>query len=129
MISIYQIRRHNAYLLIDFVGNKTLFSERIERSPTQVSRVLGHNPTRNIGERLARHIEHCFCLPKFWLDQPHQQADKLSEHIKTIDQEKYEDLHHVLCELYQACITKQVDESTYRLLVKALENHRTTRYK
>lgn len=126
MNSIYDIRLHNAQLLVNFIGNKTLFSERIERSPTQVSRIIGLNPTRNIGEKLARHIEHCFCLPKFWLDQPHQQIENIDKQINTINQDRYENLHHVLCELYQAAITKRIDESTYERLVLALEHHKST---
>ncbi|UQB41770.1 hypothetical protein JX580_08845 [Thiomicrospira microaerophila] len=127
MNSIYDIRRDNAQLLVNFIGNKTLFSERIERSPTQVSRILGLNPTRNIGEKLARHIEHCFCLPKFWLDQAHQEPANIDKQINTINQDRYEHLHHVLCELYQATITKRIDESTYHLLVKVLEHHQVNR--
>jgi len=126
MNSIYDIRRDNAQLLVNFIGNKTLFSERIERSPTQVSRILGLNPTRNIGEKLARHIEHCFCLPKFWLDQAHQQSENIENQVNTINQGRYEHLHHVLCELYQATITKRIDESTYHLLVKVLEHHKAS---
>lgn len=126
MNSIYDIRRDNAQLLVNFIGNKTLFSERIERSPTQVSRILGLNPTRNIGEKFARHIEHCFCLPKFWLDQAHKSTDRISNQVNTINQDRYEHLHHVLCELYQATITKRIDETTYKMLVKAFEHHQTS---
>ncbi|SFR53208.1 hypothetical protein [Thiomicrospira sp. ALE5] len=123
MNSIYDIRRHNAQLLVNFIGNKALFAERIERSPTQVSRILGVSPSRNIGEKLARHIEHCFCLPKFWLDQAHQQPENIEKQINTINQDRYEHLHHVLCELYQATITKRIDETTYTMLVKVFEHH------
>ncbi len=126
MNNIYKIRRTNAQLLVDFIGNKAVFAEKIERSPTQVSRFLGVNPTRNIGERLARHIEHSFCLPKLWLDEPHQQPEKIGQHINNINQEKYEHLHHILCELYQAMIAKQIDESTYSILLAALKNHLST---
>ncbi|AHF02192.1 hypothetical protein THIAE_02380 [Thiomicrospira aerophila AL3] len=126
MNSIYDIRRHNAQLLVNFIGNKTLFSERIERSPTQVSRILGLNPTRNIGEKFARHIEHCFCLPKFWLDQTHQQLETVKANINTINQDRYEHLHHVLCELYQATITKHIDQTTYNMLVEVFEHHQKT---
>ncbi|MGC9386115.1 MAG: hypothetical protein ACP5D0_04150 [Hydrogenovibrio sp.] len=125
MDDIYQVRRKNAQLLVDFIGNKTLFAEEIERSSTQVSRLMGVNPTRNIGEKLARHIEHSFCLPKFWLDNPHDSADEINPNLHNINQDKYEHLHEILCELYQATITRQVDESTYLLMLDVIENHRS----
>jgi len=125
MESIYETRRYNAQLLVKFTGNQTLFADRIERSLTQVSRIIGLNPTRNIGEKLARHIEHCFCLPKNWLDQLHAPSEKINKQIRTLNQDKYEHLHHVLCELYQATITKRISESTYQRLVQVLAHHET----
>lgn len=65
------IRRENALTLRDEVGGVNAFAQVIKREPTQVSRFLGRNPTKNIGEMMARHIEECFDKPRGWLDTQH----------------------------------------------------------
>jgi len=67
-----EIRRDNARKLRDSAGGNSSFASLIEREPTQVSRVIGKNPTKKIGDDLARHIEKCFDLPDGWLDKEHQ---------------------------------------------------------
>ena len=69
MKTIKEIRRSNARQLRDQAGGNSSFAKRIDREPTQTSRFLGDNPTKNIGDDLARHIEKCFNKPLGWLDQ------------------------------------------------------------
>ncbi|ALZ15616.1 helix-turn-helix transcriptional regulator [Pseudomonas aeruginosa] len=71
MIDISTIRRTNALSLAEKEGGTGAFASRIDREPTQVSRLIGSNPTKNIGNKLARHIEECFDLPRGWLDVLH----------------------------------------------------------
>ncbi|KAA0020748.1 LexA family transcriptional repressor [Salinicola corii] len=71
MKEISEIRLENARTLADQVGGTGSFASRIDREPTQASRFMGRNPTKNIGDRLARHIEECFDKPKGWLDTDH----------------------------------------------------------
>ncbi|HBP5544003.1 TPA: helix-turn-helix transcriptional regulator [Pseudomonas aeruginosa] len=71
MIDISTIRRTNALSLAEQEGGTGAFASRIDREPTQVSRLIGSNPTKNIGNKLARHIEECFDLPRGWLDVLH----------------------------------------------------------
>ncbi|MBN0668966.1 helix-turn-helix transcriptional regulator, partial [Pseudomonas aeruginosa] len=71
MIHIITIRRTNALSLAEKEGGTGAFASRIDREPTQVSRLIGSNPTKNIGNKLARHIEECFDLPRGWLDVLH----------------------------------------------------------
>ena len=71
MIDISTIRRTNALSLAEKEGGTGAFASRIDREPTQVSRLIGSNPTKNIGNKLARHIEECFDLPRGWLDLLH----------------------------------------------------------
>jgi len=78
MKTIKEIRRDNARNLRDVSGGNSFFAERIDREATQTSRILGNNPTKNIGEDLARHIEMCFDLPEGWLDQDRQSIEKHS---------------------------------------------------
>ncbi|MGO3058835.1 MAG: LexA family protein [Halomonas sp.] len=68
MKEITQIRLENARGLAEQAGGNTNFANKIDREPTQISRFMGANPTKNIGNRLARHIETCFGKPKGWLD-------------------------------------------------------------
>ncbi len=71
MNTIEEIRRRNARALADELGSNSAFADKIERSPTQVSRFMGTGATREIGSKLARHIEACFGRPEGWLDTNH----------------------------------------------------------
>lgn len=74
MKTIDEIRRENARALADAAGGNAAFSAKIDREPTQASRFIGKNHTKNIGDSLARHIEECFNLPIGWLDQNRDQS-------------------------------------------------------
>lgn len=71
MKEIAQIRLENVRKLAQIAGGTTPFATKVDREPTQMSRVMGTNPTKNIGSRLARHIESCFGKPTGWLDYDH----------------------------------------------------------
>lgn len=73
MNDIDQIRKANARALADSLDTHADFAEKIDRVPTQVSRIIGKNATKGIGNRMARHIEECFGKPRGWLDQLHQE--------------------------------------------------------
>ncbi|WP_413722662.1 LexA family protein [Sodalis sp. RH24] len=75
MKTIDEIRRENVRKLRDSSGGNTSFSSMIDREPTQISRIIGKNPTKKIGDDLARHVEDCFNLPTGWLDQEHQNTN------------------------------------------------------
>ena len=62
------IRRTNARALAQTIGGNAAFSDKIDRSTTQVSRFMGKRPTTEIGPKMARHIEKCFNKPEGWLD-------------------------------------------------------------
>ncbi|EGQ9962160.1 LexA family transcriptional repressor [Vibrio cholerae] len=68
-----QNRRINARILAESVGGNSAFAERIDRASTQVSRFMGKSATREIGPKLARHIEKCFGKTEGWLDIDHSQ--------------------------------------------------------
>lgn len=73
-----EIRRDNARKLRDSVGGNNSFATFIERESTQVSRIIGKNPTKKIGDDLARHIEKCFSLGVGWLDSEHQVSNTVA---------------------------------------------------
>jgi transcriptional regulator with XRE-family HTH domain len=65
-----EIARTNARILMADSTAKT-FCDRVGMSESQVSQLLGKNPSKNIGPTLARRIEQAFGKPRGWLDIPH----------------------------------------------------------
>jgi SOS-response transcriptional repressor LexA len=74
MNTISDIRLANARVLSAEYKNPAEFARVIDRESTQVSRFMGANPTKNIGDRMARHIEKACGKPTGWLD-----TDRISE--------------------------------------------------
>ncbi|SEQ48564.1 hypothetical protein SAMN03080615_01639 [Amphritea atlantica] len=80
MTDINDIRLDNTRQLANkHCGSLAKFADRIDRVPTQVSRIIGKNPTKKIGNRLARHIEEKFNKESGWLDQVHREENQQSE--------------------------------------------------
>ncbi|MGF1878804.1 S24 family peptidase [Photobacterium frigidiphilum] len=71
MKKIEDLRLTNARLLTRRFDTLAEFANTIDRSATQVSRLIGKNPTKSIGSRMARHIELTLQLPEGWLDTVH----------------------------------------------------------
>jgi SOS-response transcriptional repressor LexA len=74
MNTISDIRLANARTIAAEYKNPAEFARTIDRESTQVSRFMGANPTKKIGDRMARHIESSCRKPKGWLD-----TDRISE--------------------------------------------------
>lgn len=68
------ISRTNARYLADSVGGFRRFGERVGLAESQVSQLLGKNPSRNIGVKVARRIEEAFEKPLGWIDQRHGES-------------------------------------------------------
>lgn len=72
MTDINDIRLTNARdLASTYCTSLAKFADRVDRAPTQISRIMGKNPTKNIGDKMARHIEKSFNKESGWLDQIH----------------------------------------------------------
>lgn len=80
MKKIEDLRLENARTLAKKFSTLADFADAIDRSATQVSRIIGKNPSKSIGSKMARHIEHCFNLDEGWLDSDHQ--NKFANHIR-----------------------------------------------
>jgi len=65
------VRMWNARFLADREGGLTRFADRIERSPSQVSQLIGKTQIKTIERKLARHFEQMCKMPEGWLDSPH----------------------------------------------------------
>ncbi|QMK77576.1 LexA family transcriptional regulator [Citrobacter sp. RHB20-C16] len=63
--SLYEKRQNESGM------TKAQFAELIETSPAALSQLLGPNPNRNIGDRMARKIETTLNLPFGWMDVLH----------------------------------------------------------
>lgn len=71
MKTIEEVRLQNARTLLARYKTLSEFANILDRSATQISRILGKNPTKTIGSKLARHIENCTNVQTGWLDLDH----------------------------------------------------------
>jgi len=70
MRTIYKIRLENAKKIAASFKNRAAFADAIDRQPTQVSRFMGKNPTKPIGDDTAALIEKSLGLEEGFLDRP-----------------------------------------------------------
>ncbi len=74
------IRLRNLRALADEMTGQNKFvqlAEKLDKSPQQISHLAGKNPTKPIGEKLAREIEQKANKPRGWLDRVHGVDDSL----------------------------------------------------
>lgn len=71
MRNVHIIRLENARKLAKSFKTKAAFANAIGKQPTQVSRFMGKNPTKRIGDDVARDIEIAFGLEEGYLDLQH----------------------------------------------------------
>jgi SOS-response transcriptional repressor LexA len=65
------IRRENLRALATDLGSITALAEFLGKSQSQMSRLIGRHPIKNIGDKLAAEIESAFSKPSGWLDWRH----------------------------------------------------------
>jgi len=70
-MNVKDIRRQNLRALARIVGGVSKLAERLEKSQSQISHLIGTNPVKNIGDKFAVHVERIFNKPYGWLDQMH----------------------------------------------------------
>jgi len=83
--TIREIRYHNARLLQESVGGQKSMIEITGKSQAQISSILGTNPSKGIGNNLARELEQTFNKPTGWLDIWH---DTLTDNPANVQEEK-----------------------------------------
>jgi hypothetical protein len=66
-----EIRRKNLRALVERTDSGAAFAKQADIAPSLLSQILSQNPTRNIGDRLARKIEDKLGLASGWLDSIH----------------------------------------------------------
>lgn len=71
-MNVKEIRRKNLRAIARSVGGVTQLAERMGKSQSQISHLIGTNPVKNIGDRFAAEVEKIFIKPHGWLDHEHQ---------------------------------------------------------
>ncbi len=71
------IRRENLRALAKSIGGITALARMLGKSQSQISHLIGQNPIKNIGDRLAGQIEKVFSKAHGWLDHEHPELVKL----------------------------------------------------
>lgn len=67
--NIYATRRKKGQILVKRMGSNVALADKIDRAPALVSGCFGNaKHVRNVGDKLARHIEKCLDLPEGWMD-------------------------------------------------------------
>lgn len=67
---VYDVRRRNLRRLADALGGPAKLADKLGRSESQISQLIGKTSTRNIGDRLARDVEKISKLREGSLDFP-----------------------------------------------------------
>ncbi|WP_299948789.1 hypothetical protein [uncultured Microbulbifer sp.] len=70
-MAIYQIRRSNARHLAMQFKNRREFADAADLTSSQLSQLIGPNPTENIGASIAKRIEKAGGKDAGWLDREH----------------------------------------------------------
>jgi len=81
-----EIRRENARKLASGDGGKAAFARLLQMEASQVSQLIGPNPSKNIGNSIARRIEQAHHLPESWLDTPHPEMRMSADGEATEDE-------------------------------------------
>lgn len=68
-MDIYEIRQKNLRKIVEQMNSQSELAEKIGVETSYISRVIGKNPSKNIGSRMARNIEHALSLTSGFLDK------------------------------------------------------------
>jgi plasmid maintenance system antidote protein VapI len=71
--TVERIRRRNVQSLAERIGT-TAFADITGIGPARASRLVGQNPSRNLGHKTARRLERAFGKPESWLDADHARS-------------------------------------------------------
>lgn len=75
-MNVKEIRRMNLRALARAVGGVTQLAERLGKSQSQISHLIGTNPVKNIGDKLAAEVERVFEKSNGWLDHEHAEIQE-----------------------------------------------------
>lgn len=120
MRKIYEIRLINVRNLASKYSTNAEFARKLEREPTQISRFMGKNPTKMIGDKLADDIENKLGLIPGELDVDHtaRTIKELEESIGRLVLSTPKEVQDVV----QALVTRyQTDEENGTTTARAIK--------
>jgi SOS-response transcriptional repressor LexA len=62
-------------MLAKSIGGITRLAERLGKTQSQISHLIGNNPVKNIGDKIAKETEVAFKKAPGWLDHEHGEVD------------------------------------------------------
>ncbi len=74
-MSIKALRRVNLRKIANQLGGISILARQLNKTPAQISHLIGINASKNIGDKLAHNIEQALNLPKNWLDVEHLEEE------------------------------------------------------
>ncbi|GAB4393870.1 MAG: LexA family transcriptional regulator [Gammaproteobacteria bacterium] len=75
-VTVKDIRRENLRALAISVGGITYLANKLGKSQSQISQLIGKSPSKNIGDKIAAQVEDIFGKPRGWLDILHHHIDE-----------------------------------------------------
>lgn len=82
MDNVFDKRRENLRKLVDDWGGPASLSRKLGYSNgSYLAQLVGPNPRREVGERLARSIEEKLGLPTLWLDGQPKAAPRINDDL------------------------------------------------
>lgn len=77
------IRRENMRALAKSVGGISKLANRLDKSQSQISHLIGTSPIKNIGDKIASQVEVVFEKPAGWLDREHYSIEETKAIYRT----------------------------------------------
>lgn len=74
-MNVKSIRRENTRALAKSVGGIGRLALKLNKAQSQLSHLIGCSPIKNIGDKLAAHIESAFDKSSGWLDREHYRIE------------------------------------------------------
>lgn len=75
-MNVKLIRRENMRALAKSVGGISKLANRLNKSQSQISHLIGASPIKNVGDKIAAEIEAIFDKPAGWLDREHYSIEE-----------------------------------------------------
>lgn len=88
--NVKDIRRENTRALARAIGGISALAKLLGKAQSQISRLIGRTPTKNIGDKLAAEIEIAFHKPYGWLDREHPGITLPLEEYEAVSEVKLE---------------------------------------
>ena len=75
-MTLKSIRRENLRTLAKSIGGISRLADRLNKNQSQVSHLIGRNPIKNIGDKIAAEAEAAFKKSPGWLDHKHHAPEE-----------------------------------------------------